>query len=291
MNNMQIEYFLTTCDNKSFSKAAKELYITQPSLSKQIANLEKELGLNLFDRTVKLTTKLTPAGELFYNFFSKYMIELNDTIREASSLNNEQTGKVRICCVEGWDLSNLLLNVQTFNTKYPYVKVSFICSGFKGLERGLNYDYFDLVIGLSNAFEGNECLNIKKVADVPNIILFSSSHPLANNIDLDITSFKNDILYVLSSEEAPLAKAANESICRSKRFTPNIKLMPNIESILLALSSGKGYTILDQCSRIKDTPAFKYFQINTSTTISAVWKKSNINPALKLFISECSLTL
>lgn len=291
MNNLQIKYFLAVCSNKSFSKTAKELYISQPSLSKHIANLEKELGLDLFDRTVKLTTKLTPSGELFYDFFSKYINELNDTIRKASLLGNEQSGTVRICCIKEWDLSNLVRNVQAFNTRYPYIDVSFECSGFKGLERGLDYDHFDLVIGTSVAFQGNENVNIEKIADVSNIVLFSSKHHLAQKEKLDILDFKEDILYVISSEETPLGKDINESICKSKGFIPRIKLMNNTESILLALSSGRGYTIMDYWSRIKDTPSFSYFKIDTFNTVSMVWKKTNINPALNVFLKECSFAL
>lgn len=47
MNSIQIHYFLITARNRSFSRAAEECFITQPSLSKQIKNLEKELGVEL----------------------------------------------------------------------------------------------------------------------------------------------------------------------------------------------------------------------------------------------------
>lgn len=289
MNDLQIKYFLAVCNNKSFSKTAKELYISQPSLSKQIANLEKELGLNLFDRAVKFTTKLTPAGELFYDFFSKYLYELKDTIQKANLLANEKSGTVRICCFKEWDLSNFIRSVQEFNTRYPYIDISVECSGFKGVERGLDYDHFDLVICTEVAFQGNENVCIHKIADVPNIVLFSVDHPLAKKEKQDIFDFKEDTLYVISSEETPVGKNINESICRSKGFIPKIKLMNNTEAILLALSSGKGYTIMDYWARIKDNPSFGYFKIDTFNTMSMVWKKNNINPALKVFLDECSL--
>jgi DNA-binding transcriptional LysR family regulator len=58
MNNLQIEYFLAVVQNVSFSKAAAELYVSQPAISRQIAALEKELGYALFDRA-KQPTRLT----------------------------------------------------------------------------------------------------------------------------------------------------------------------------------------------------------------------------------------
>ena len=69
MTSLQIQYFLATVRQMSFTKAAAELYITQPSLSKQISTLESELGVELFDRSVKTKLHLTPAGALLRDFF------------------------------------------------------------------------------------------------------------------------------------------------------------------------------------------------------------------------------
>lgn len=288
MNNLQIKYFLTICDNKSFSKAAKDLYVSQPSLSKQIASLEKELEVDFFDRTIKSSTKLTPAGKLFYDFFSKYLAELGETTREAKLLNNEKSGKVRICCLEGWDLSRLLPSIQEFNNRFPYIEISFICDGFKGLERGLDYDYFDLGISTSVQFQAKENYNRREIATTSNIVVFSSEHILAQRENLKLIDFKDDILYVLSNEETPHAKEINEFICKSKGFAPKIEFKSNLESILLALSFGKGYAILDCQSRVKDNLSFQHFKMETFNTVSVVWKKCNTNPSLKLLLDECS---
>ena len=51
MDLAQIRYFISVADNLSFTRAAEELFVTQPTISKQIALMEKELGIKLFDRT------------------------------------------------------------------------------------------------------------------------------------------------------------------------------------------------------------------------------------------------
>ena len=53
MNQLQIEYFLAVARNRSFTRTAQELYVTQPAISRQISSLEAELGFTLFDRTSK----------------------------------------------------------------------------------------------------------------------------------------------------------------------------------------------------------------------------------------------
>ena len=60
MNDLQIEYFLAVAVNQSFTKASKLLYVSQPAISKQIAMLEKELGVKLFQRNNQKTEIMIP---------------------------------------------------------------------------------------------------------------------------------------------------------------------------------------------------------------------------------------
>ena len=69
MTYLQTEYFLHVAQNKSITKTASELYVSPPAISKQIALLEQELGIELFVRGAK-GMELTPAGEIMFNHFS-----------------------------------------------------------------------------------------------------------------------------------------------------------------------------------------------------------------------------
>ena len=71
MTSLQIQYFLKVADCMSFSQAADELYVSQPSVSRQIQQLEHELGCALFDRSRKNAISLTPAGMVFRDSFRR----------------------------------------------------------------------------------------------------------------------------------------------------------------------------------------------------------------------------
>lgn len=68
MNSKQIEYFLEVARQGNFTKAAQLLYTAQPALSRQIANLEEELVVTLFERG-KSGTQLTSIGQKYYELF------------------------------------------------------------------------------------------------------------------------------------------------------------------------------------------------------------------------------
>lgn len=70
MTSLQVQYFLQVAESMSFSKAAEELYVSQPSVSRQVQLLEQELGFSLFDRSSKRNLAMTPAGWCSGSIFS-----------------------------------------------------------------------------------------------------------------------------------------------------------------------------------------------------------------------------
>ena len=90
INITRIEYFLMAAKYMNFTKAANLLYISQPSLSKQIAILEEELGQQLFDRSKRNLT-LTPAGRVLCSGFEKLMPEIESLVEKVKQIKNGTT--------------------------------------------------------------------------------------------------------------------------------------------------------------------------------------------------------
>ena len=118
----QLESFISVVKHNSFSYAAKELYTTQPTVSNNIKNLEKELNTTLLDRTSK-TISLTDSGKLFY----KYAVELINIRDKAKFTISEHSGMVEgeivICASSIPEEYVLPYIIKGFSKVYP--KVSF----------------------------------------------------------------------------------------------------------------------------------------------------------------------
>ena len=95
MNIKQIQYALEVAKCRSFSLGAQRLNISQPSLSKQIQNLETELGNKLFDRST-IPMKLTPAGEYFLAHAQSLLYRSDQLIRSMDEFKTEQKGRLTI---------------------------------------------------------------------------------------------------------------------------------------------------------------------------------------------------
>jgi DNA-binding transcriptional LysR family regulator len=291
MNDLQIKYFLGIVNSGlNFTKASKVLFVSQPALSKHMSSLEKELEIKLFDTSVKSAIRLTLAGERFYHYFTKYTQDLAKTVKEAKTANNRLSGEIKIAVPHGWNLSALSEKFEVFQLKYPNISFYFHSTGFRAIETGMHNNNYDLAITPSfhiEALKKTENICIREICTIPIILLYSANHILARKKDLNITDFKDDVLYALTTEETPLSWIKDELYCKSKGFIPKIITVPNIDSIIFALEWGDGgYTLLDQWQRIKDHPSFRYLSLDINDEVVAVWKKDNPNAGLSLFLNH-----
>ena len=115
-----IKYFLTVAQTNNITHAAQQLHITQPTLSRQMIDLEKELGVTLFDRKQRRIA-LTSEGVLFQQRASTILSLLDQTKQELQNTAEELTGALNIGCVVSRVSKFVIQIVSSFQKKYPNV--------------------------------------------------------------------------------------------------------------------------------------------------------------------------
>lgn len=289
MTSQQIEYFLAVARNLSFTKAAEELYVTQPAISRQVSALEADLGFTLFDRASRKTA-LTAEGELFYRFFQKYSDSLAATIQQARELTGSQVGSISMGHLSGWNLSGFLPKlIARFNTAYPNVSVNIESRGFKNLLSSLRNDKVDVILTLDVTIDRDPDWAIQPLTEIPRILLYPAVRQRTDGERMTPADFKDDVFWVVGDDEVPRASELVRSYCAPYGFEPKIRTVPNIESMLTALQNGLGVAIMDSWQRDRTNDEFRYLTLNSSHLVSLAWRKSNTNPTIPLFINEIAL--
>jgi DNA-binding transcriptional LysR family regulator len=287
MVERQIQYFIQIVQHDvSFTKAAIALNISQPALSKHISVLENKLGLSVFDTSKKTAIKLTPAGKMLFEYFKQRNEKFNLILDEARKLNNQFAGTIKIAVLSGWDISTLLQKLDGFNTKYPHIELQFDSVDYKDIEYGVMNNLYDITFTMSNQFKNAQNVQVKNFCESKLLVLFSKNNPLAKKTNLSVTDFEKEPLYVNLPNIMPKKVNYPEEVCLARGFTPKIKCVSHYASMLLAIESGSGFTICDQLVREKNNAAFKYFELDETIAVCAVWKKTNKKPGLLLFINE-----
>jgi DNA-binding transcriptional LysR family regulator len=117
----QLKYFLAVAEEKSFSRAAERLHISQPPLSQQIMKLESELGVKLFARTTR-TFELTVAGKALMAEASALLAKMRMTIDTIRQIDRGEVGRLRVGIVGSAMWGPIPSLLEEFQTKFPRVK-------------------------------------------------------------------------------------------------------------------------------------------------------------------------
>ncbi len=114
--------FLRVADAGSFSRAAADLSIGQPTVSRRIQDLEHQLGAELFHRTTR-ALGLTEAGERFYQRARDILDEFDDAEAEARGLDKDPIGMLRISAPNSFAQLVITPAISSFLKEYPHVRV------------------------------------------------------------------------------------------------------------------------------------------------------------------------
>lgn len=285
---LQIEYFIAVARHLNFTKAAKSLYVSQPSLSKQIAILEDEIDVQLFFRT-KRDVRLTAAGMVLLKEMGGVIEQIENAIEKSKKPDLGENSTVTIGCLDAMDMRTFLPTIiKKFKEKYPNVNLILERHSFKVLREKLINKTLDVIFTLS--FELDDSLGI--LSDVVHkgngYIVIDKSNPLANRDDLTLSDIKDENFVIISRDESPRGFDSIISLCRKNGFTPKIvKQLPNIESLLLCVESGIGIALLDSNIRMHNSDNIKGFKIEDNfIEVIMAWKKENLNTAIPLFTNS-----
>lgn len=145
MEDFRLKVFYAVAKNKSFTKAADELFITQPAITKHIKLLEETLGVRLFDRRNHVI-KLTIAGEVLHRYALEIFQLYEDARGELSELKQEHKGRFRLGA--STTIAQYLLSpvIASFFEKYPDLDLSLLNGNTEIIENAILANDIDLGI-------------------------------------------------------------------------------------------------------------------------------------------------
>nr|WP_243495428.1 LysR family transcriptional regulator [Priestia aryabhattai] len=208
---LQLKYFQVVARLEHISKAAEELYVSQPALSKTISQLEKELGIRLFDRNGKYI-KLNRYGKAFCSKVERALKTLEDAKQELKDMSNDPCEEIRLVVLASSHLLPELLS--RFREQYPQVRFRLM----QHLTNSYSQPDFDLCI---SAFP----LTTRQIEHTPllreSILLaVPLDHHLAKQSRVKLNELKNEKFIVLKKGKE--LRKITDAICKEQNFVPQI---------------------------------------------------------------------
>lgn len=283
MDLKELSNFLKIAEYENITKAAQELHIAQPHLTRQIQNLEQELGVSLFVREKK-RLHITDEGRFLKQQTEQILGLVQKTKEQISEMESGISGTLYIGSIETFGTLYLPQWIAGFKNRYPKVHYN-LWSGnstdvIERLERGL----IDLAL-VRAPFDGEKFESFP-VLDEKWIVLMNKQHPMANNDSPSVS------LEELSNEELLVPTQRIHEISgwfSSRNLKSNIicGFSPLMNAIVMA-QNNLGIAILpESCKKMlfTDDIIIKDLSENMSSTVSFIWKKQYELPgAAKRFL-------
>ncbi|SNT12342.1 DNA-binding transcriptional regulator, LysR family [Anaerovirgula multivorans] len=294
MNLSQVKCFIMAAKELNFTKAAEQLYTTQPTVSKYICNLEKELGLNLFDRSGK-SLKLTYSGKILLSEFEKILENIDKTVLKAKELSTGRMGRLNIGFPTSMKVTNLLPGLfREFSKEYPDISVEMFAFDFKSLNRHFINGKLDIILTRSFEKFPQNCLAINRLPisrSKPQ--LYFNHQMLGLDSNPSIEDLKNTPLILIETDE-PVTDhefviniARKYGLCTSKIVPVN-----SIETMFYYIESGEGIAILGSSYQITKSEFISCIELNnvdSEVGTDIYWKEDVQNPSINIFADYVSM--
>ena len=291
MNSEQLHYFLSVAKHLNFTEAAKDFYITQPAISRQISELERELGTKLFHRSTRNVT-LTKSGELFLED-AKRFLALEESSKERIRLADSSSElSLKISYLSSPCKSFLPEVVNAFHKLYPQVNITLTRRNAQEISASMQQQDSDLYFSLFHDLETSGQFSTRQIFTDYFCIVCRNDHPCFNDSKVDFNKIATEPFLMCSPENAPLLVKQILQVCRELHFSPRIThYYESMEEILFATESGLGISILPY--RIKDYMSISLAYIpltlrSGGSQMGVAWNQNTENQTVSWFLDVLS---
>src|SRR6266567_2573570 len=253
MDLLQLKYFQTVARLEHMTKAARQLYIAQPSLSQTIARLEEELGVPLFDRQGR-QKQLNQVGRVFLRRVERIFGELEDARSEIADLAGMERGGIALAVVIPQILPDLL---RAFLTDHPHVSFRlFHQHSSPTVQQQLEQGEIDLCI-TSPPIEQQSIGWISLMTEEI-YLMVPPGHRLAERTSIDLKEVEHEPF--ISLKPGNTIRDLTDSFCQQAGFTPKVAFEgdePSTIRGLITASLGVGFVSELVMRNVTSEPSWK----------------------------------
>ena len=257
--------FYTVANNGNITKAALELNISQPAISKSIKNLEEQLGGTLFIRT-KRGVILTNEGKEFYNYIKKAIEYITSAENKFTDLINLETGCIRIGISTTLTKEFLLPYLEKFHKLYPNIDIMISTNISSELLTKLRNGLIDIVILNLNNKKYDDDIEIIKCKEINDCFVINNDYLNLNNLNLSIKDLNNYPLILQTRESNTRDFIDNFAKEHNIILKPNMELASyTLVVTLVKIGFGIGYATKEYIK--KELENKELFELKIKETI------------------------
>jgi DNA-binding transcriptional LysR family regulator len=286
MELRHLRYFVAVAENLNFTKAAAKLHLAQPSLTRQIHNLEEEIGVRLLNRS-KNQVALTEEGRAFLVDARRVLALATESVQAVQRLSRGETGQLNIAYSSNFSFELLPATLGAFRQAFPHVALNLFDMTPAEQFRALEARKIDLgFVGLRPP-ASTRGLQWQSIVRHRTVVVLPVKHPLAKKRRVNLGELKTMFFVGMSEKTHPGFRDWLCETCQPAGFTPRILQDAELEPALMTfVAEGLGVTLARE--HIKTLPhpgvAIRPLAPPIRTDYYIAWNRDNDSRALQQYI-------
>ena len=291
MELRQLQYFLAVAEELNFSRAAARLGIAQPPLSRQIHQLEQELGIELFRRT-KRRVELTEAGRVFLKEARQILSQVEQGVQVAQRASRGEIGRL-VVGFEGSSTYDVIpVSLKVYRERFPEVDLVVYAMTTEEQIQALLENRIS--IGFVVSPLNDKRLAIEIILREALILAIPESHPLVARNQVRVRELEGESFIMFQRNRGCGLYDQVISLCQRAGFSPKvIQEADEMQVILGFVAAGLGITLLSASVQQFQRPGVVYRTLQPSTpniALALAWRRDDPSAVLQAFIEvvrEC----
>ncbi len=247
MELRHLRYFVAVAEKENVSRAALKLRVSQPGISRQIRDLEDEIGGQLFKRSAK-SLKLTEAGAVFLAEAKAILLRADEAVQAVRAVMNGERGQIQVGYAPSPTVELLPCALHAFQNLAPDVRVTLHDLSSEEMLRGLHEGKLDMCLMVKPSVKALRGLKFDLLREYPTCVAMSPRHPLAKSKSVSLKQLAQEPLLAYSRADYPEYHVMLEEVFRLSARKPRVvEEHDSASGLITAAEIGRGVALVPSC--------------------------------------------
>jgi DNA-binding transcriptional LysR family regulator len=261
MELRHLRYFVIVAEEQNVTRAAERLHVSQPPLSRQIHDLEAELGVELFHRTAK-SLALTEAGKMFLNEARSVLLRVDKAVETVRAVAHGDHGQLRIGYAPSLTVELLPKALRIFERERPGVRVSLHDLSSEECLQRLAARKLDVALTVRPSRSRMRGLTFEMLAAYPLCCAIAAAHPLAKKRSVSLPQLLPERIMIYSREDYPEYFDWLSRLFQPHQIDPcRVEEYDSATGLITAVEAGRGIAIVASSMRCLAGPRVRLISL------------------------------
>ena len=287
MELRHLRYFVAVAEAENVSRAALKLHVSQPGISRQIRDLEEEIGFQLLERSAK-SVRLTAAGKVFLTEAREVLSRVEAAVNRAREVAQSGSGEIHVGYAPSLTVQILPAALRAFQEKFPNARVALHDLSTEEMLAQLGEKKLQVALTVRPPAKLLRGLKFEELARYEMCVAVAPKNPLAKLKCISLEQISREPLIAYSRKDYPEYHAMLEKLFATVGRKPKIVgEHDGVTSIVAAVESGRGFALMPSCVACMVGPRLKLLPLRPALPpipVGAVWRVEMGNELAEKFV-------